>query len=343
MKFRSTTHRLPTLAGTFHICGAGAPVFCRLTRSKGSKPATCRRSGLVVLLSALLVLQAPAASFVTTGSLNTARQYHTATLLPNGKVLVAGGYNGAYLSSAELYDPAIGAWAPTGALAAMRELHTATLLPDGKVLATGGYTNPPSGEVASSELYDIGLGFAAASQPQIATCTSPLALGGSLALTGSGFRGVSEGSCGGTQDSPGDYPLVQLRSLEGGQSLFLLATNWQTNAFNSAPVGGLPPGYALATAFVNGSFSTGSVVNVSVPFPTTTTLTGAKWLTNGAFQLTFTNSAGTLFGVLAATNPLVPLSEWTLLSGVTEMSPGQFQFTDPQATNTARLYRIRSL
>ena len=42
---------------------------------------------------------------------------HTATLLPNGKVLVAGGYNGsAVLSSAELYDPATGTWTATGSL-----------------------------------------------------------------------------------------------------------------------------------------------------------------------------------------------------------------------------------
>src|ERR1700692_3527770 len=49
-------------------------------------------------------------TFGNTGSLGTAREYHTATLLPNGKVLVAGGYNGGFLASAELYDPAIGTW-----------------------------------------------------------------------------------------------------------------------------------------------------------------------------------------------------------------------------------------
>jgi len=61
-------------------------------------------------------------------------------LLPNGKVLVAGGYNGSTLvSSAELYDPASGTWTATGSLNTARGRHTATLLPNGKVLVAGGW------------------------------------------------------------------------------------------------------------------------------------------------------------------------------------------------------------
>ena len=65
---------------------------------------------------------------------------HTATLLPNGKVLVAGGCGiGSHsLSSAELYDPATGSWSGTGSLGTARSEHTATLLPNGKVLVAGG-------------------------------------------------------------------------------------------------------------------------------------------------------------------------------------------------------------
>ena len=76
--------------------------------------------------------------WVTTGSLATARDGHTATLLPSGKVLVAGGYNGSYLRSAELYDPARGSWSSTGRLGTRRSGHTATLLPSGQVLVAGG-------------------------------------------------------------------------------------------------------------------------------------------------------------------------------------------------------------
>jgi N-acetylneuraminic acid mutarotase len=84
----------------------------------------------------------------------TTRGGHTATLLPNGKVLVAGGANTiGYLASAEVYEPATGYWDATGSLAAPRMMHTATLLNNGKVLVAGGY-NPSSHSLAGAELYD---------------------------------------------------------------------------------------------------------------------------------------------------------------------------------------------
>src|SRR5438132_13959152 len=91
-----------------------------------------------------------------TGSLVSEREYHTATLLPSGKVLVAGGYNSSssYLSSAEIYDPATERWSPTRSLVAhARQLHTATLLPSGKVLVAGGQ-NSRNIYLSSAELYD---------------------------------------------------------------------------------------------------------------------------------------------------------------------------------------------
>jgi galactose oxidase-like protein len=88
-----------------------------------------------------------------TGSLGSARRGSTATLLPDGKVLVTGGSDGAstILSSAELYDPAIGAWLPTGSLLTGRSSHSATLLANGKVLIAGGYDG--SNTLSSAELY----------------------------------------------------------------------------------------------------------------------------------------------------------------------------------------------
>ena len=74
-----------------------------------------------------------------TGSMATARDQHTATLLPNGQVLVAGGFDGTdYLASSELYDPATGVWTATDNMATARCFHTATLLPNDQVLVAGG-------------------------------------------------------------------------------------------------------------------------------------------------------------------------------------------------------------
>src|SRR5262245_46205083 len=74
-----------------------------------------------------------------TGDLVTARASHTATLLQNGMVLVAGGFDITGISAiAELYDPATGLWTATGSLGIARRDHTATLLPNGQVLVAGG-------------------------------------------------------------------------------------------------------------------------------------------------------------------------------------------------------------
>jgi N-acetylneuraminic acid mutarotase len=98
-------------------------------------------------------------TWTATGSLATARPYSTAVLLPNGKVLVAGGYKTSALASAELYDPASGTWMATGSLATARNAHTITLLPSGKVLVAGG---DKTGALASAELYNPASGIWAA-------------------------------------------------------------------------------------------------------------------------------------------------------------------------------------
>src|SRR6266480_2088366 len=83
---------------------------------------------LALVNVALAQAQVATPSWTFTGSRNTANA-GPATLLPNGKVLVAG-------AGTQLYDRATGAWSPTGNLNVPRFPQTATLLKNGKVLVT---------------------------------------------------------------------------------------------------------------------------------------------------------------------------------------------------------------
>ena len=94
-------------------------------------------------------------SFTKTGNMTVSRSFHTATLLHDGRVLIAGGVAQASLgttSSAELFDPSTETFIGTGSMTTARRGHTATLLPDGRVLLAGGYGS--SGPLASAELFD---------------------------------------------------------------------------------------------------------------------------------------------------------------------------------------------
>lgn len=93
-------------------------------------------------------------TFSGTGAMSAARASHTATLLNNGTVLVAGGLN----ATAEVYDPATGAFTQVGNMVAERGAHTASLLGDGRVLIAGGNQEGPDAfqiyPVATAEIYD---------------------------------------------------------------------------------------------------------------------------------------------------------------------------------------------
>jgi hypothetical protein len=160
-------------------------------------------------------------------------------------------------------------------------------------------------------------------------------------LTGSQFRGISEASTGSSAlTSPTDYPLVQLRSVEGALTSVPLVTNWTSNACTSAAVSGLPSGYALATVFVNGIPGASSVLRVDIP---SLQLVQPMTLPGATFEFEFFYTAGSPSTVLASSNLTQPLSNWAALGSATEISPGQFQFTDPQAMNYAhRFYQVRS-
>ncbi len=93
-------------------------------------------------------------TFTPTGNMNVGHNFHTATLLDNGKVLIAGGIttSNAAIPTAELYDPATGTFSLTGNMNSGRYLHTATLLQNGTVLMASGITTN------GAEIYDPSTG-----------------------------------------------------------------------------------------------------------------------------------------------------------------------------------------
>jgi N-acetylneuraminic acid mutarotase len=108
---------------------------------------------------------AEAAGWRTTRPLVGSRVGQATALLPDGKVLVAGGYDGSVLATAEVFDPAAGAWQPTGSLLQPRNGGTAVVLPTGKVLVAGGSDGVAFLDTA--ELYDPQTGTWSAAAPMM--------------------------------------------------------------------------------------------------------------------------------------------------------------------------------
>lgn len=133
--------------------------------------------------------------FRPTGSMSVPRAYHTATLMGDGKVLLAGGQERAgcvWLGSAELYDPATGNFTPAGNMNATRGFHTATLLPDGSVLMAGGYASSDCTVLASTEIYNPATNSflpAAQMKSQRLWHTASLLSDGKVLLAGGSFDG----------------------------------------------------------------------------------------------------------------------------------------------------------
>lgn len=137
-----------------------------------------------------------AGTFTAGGMMTTPRADHTATVLPDGRVLVTGGWVALLApptATAEIYDPATDQFSATGSMSTPRRNHTASLLPDGRVLITGGQdnTNQP---LASAEVFDPASGTftntGTMSTPRYSQTATPLPGGMTLVAGGRSTTGA---------------------------------------------------------------------------------------------------------------------------------------------------------
>ena len=309
-----------------------------------------------------------------TGSLHFDYAGHTATLLPNGKVLVVG-------DTAELYNPATGTWSITGNLGTARSGHTATLLPSGKVLVAGGDTGY-FGDTNSAELYDPATGAWSATgslaNPRDSH-TATLLPDGKVLVAGGVVNTYSVLASAelydpatGTWSSTGnlgtgryDHTATLLPNgkvlVAGGSgtnsSWLASAELYDPAAGTWSPVGGLSDARVFHTAtllpngtvLVAGGNGPGGILNsAELSDPELSLLNpilNPIKLGDGSIQFGFSNPSGPSYHVLASTDIAAPLNTWSNLGPATEASPGsgQFQFTDHQATNhPQRFYRVTS-
>jgi hypothetical protein len=123
-------------------------------------------------------------SWAVTGSMNSARMYHSVARLPDGRVLVTGA-----TLRGEIYDPATAQWTPTGLMVRPRSRHVSLTLPDGRVLVAGGEIGSPSAPtyLAHAEVFDPATGSFAAAPAMLATrseLTGTLLASGQVLVTG---------------------------------------------------------------------------------------------------------------------------------------------------------------
>ncbi len=247
----------------------------KLDRITMKVPTKLRFPCALIFLGAGLVLVQPCAvasgGFEATGSLDTARGFHTATLLPNGMVLVAGGSDGsgAVSASAELYDPALGTWTATGSLNTARYLHTATLLPNGMVLVAGGFA---SGSIISAELYDPALGTWSATGSLNTARYSHTAtlLPNGMVLVAGGIDSISGNSASAELYDPALGTWTATGSLDTGRDAHTATL--------------LPNGMVL----VAGGFASGSIISAELYDPALGTWTATGSLNTARYSHTAT-------------------------------------------------------
>jgi len=269
-----------------------------------------------------------AGAFTPIGNMTSPRFKHTATLLSNGTVLIAGGFNGgntsASVATAEIFDPSTSSFTPTGTMNTPRARHTSTLLPDGTVLEAGGI-NGFNGVIAATpaELYSPASGTFSLTGPMITGREFPAAtllLNGNVLLSG------------------GDDGVNILASTEVyynpvAQAPVVITTTSVPNAFISQPYvqllleknrsgpitwslasGTLPPGITLgANGILSGTPSAVGSFTFTVQVTDGISTTTASYTINVSLStLAFTSSTMPAAGAGRSYSQLLPVTGGTL-------------------------------
>ena len=193
------------------------------------------------------VAQTPG-TFSPTGSMTTARSFHTATLLLDGRVLIVGG--GDRPVSAEIYDPVTATFTATGDMTTARRGHQATLLDDGRVLVTGGDLFTGLAPLKSTaEVFDPSSGTFARTGDMVNVqigATATALNNGKVLIAG----GITSVCCTATFSSGAPSPVANPELYDPSTGTFTLTGTFQSAGDGFYVVGG--PNVSAATLLPDG-------------------------------------------------------------------------------------------
>jgi N-acetylneuraminic acid mutarotase len=309
-------------------------------------------------------------TWTNTGAMSVNRYIPSATVLRDGRVLVAGGTLSPP-NSCEIFDPATGSWSLTGTNFFTRTNHGAVLLPDGRVLVAGGTQN------TNTEIFDPKSGtwkLTGALQRSRKLLSMSLLPDGKVLVAGGYYSGTTNSSAeiynpiNGTWSYTGsmttsgvggdDSSSFALMNLLPNGTVLAMAPPYNTEIYYPSSGGWTNAGfintnhiYSKSVLLKNGKvlFVSGYLTSNSELFGSTNAPTKSfsqiysDRQADASMLVSFASTPNGTNVVLASTNCALPKTSWSNLGLASEIAPGLYRFTDSTPTNfLQRFYRIRS-